>query len=101
MPCLISALHVIFPLFSENRKNLVHSIMRFMVGSLKNGRVLKESKSVIAPIITVIFEKFLLSGRILSDWKHANVCPVNKKGNKHDPKNYRPVSLTCICCKLL
>ena len=35
-----------------------------------------------------------------SNRKHANVCPVYKKGDKHDPQNYRPISLTCICSKL-
>ena len=35
-----------------------------------------------------------------SDWKHANVCPIYKKGDKHNAINYRPVSLTCILSKL-
>ena len=34
-------------------------------------------------------------------WRHANVSPVFKKGKKYDAANYRPVSLTCICCKTL
>ena len=34
-------------------------------------------------------------------WKHANVNPIYKKGDKTNPSNYRPVSLTCISCKLL
>ena len=62
-----------------------------------HGRVLKECKNVIAPFLTIIFQKSLTSGTIPSDWKHANVCPVYKKGDKHDPKNYGPISLTCIC----
>ena len=33
--------------------------------------------------------------------KHARVVPICKKSSKHDPANNRPVSLTCICCKLL
>ena len=35
------------------------------------------------------------------DWKTANVCPIVKKGSKSSPSNYRPVSLTCIVCKVL
>ena len=30
-----------------------------------------------------------------------NVSPVFKKGKKYDAGNYRPVLLTCICCKTL
>ena len=35
------------------------------------------------------------------DWRQANVAPIFKKGEKYDAANYRPVSLTCICCKTL
>ena len=33
--------------------------------------------------------------------RQANVSPVFKKGENYDAANYRPVSLTCICCKTL
>ena len=33
--------------------------------------------------------------------KTANVTPLFKKGSKADVKNYRPVSLTSISCKIL
>ena len=35
------------------------------------------------------------------DWEHANVTAICKKGARHDAANYRPVSLTSLCCKLL
>ena len=34
-------------------------------------------------------------------WKHANVNPIYKKGDKTNPSNYLSMSLTCISCKLL
>ena len=65
-----------------------------------SGKILKEISTDITPAIQLIFQKSLSTGTIPTDWKHANVCPVFKKGDKHNAINYRPVSLTCILCKL-
>ena len=45
--------------------------------------------------------KAIESGTVPSRWKSANVCGVFKKGEKSDPSNYRPISLTCIASKIL
>ena len=34
------------------------------------------------------------------DWRSANVTAIFKKGDRFKASNYRPVSLTCLCCKL-
>ena len=49
----------------------------------------------------MIFQRSLEFGKTPSDWKHAIVCLIYKKGPRHLPSNYRPVSLTCILCKLM
>jgi hypothetical protein len=64
-------------------------------------RVHKELAIDIAPILTLIFKISLESGVVHSYWKSAHVAPVYKKGPKYNPENDRPISLTCICCKLL
>jgi hypothetical protein len=64
-------------------------------------RVLKELDTEIVPILTLIFQISLESGVVPSDWKTAHVAPVYKKDPKYNPENYRPISLTCMCCKLL
>ena len=64
-------------------------------------RVLKEMANAIAPILTAIFRKSYDSGIIPEDWKTANITPVFKKGKISDAANYRPISLTCIACKLM
>ena len=53
------------------------------------------------PIIKIIFEKSLQTGKQPSDWVTANVMPVFKKGDKSSAANYRPISLTCLLCKVL
>lgn len=64
-------------------------------------RLLKLLAVDIAPILCQLFNQSLTAGTIPDDWKKAKVAPVFKKGSIHTPANYRPVSLTCVCCKLL
>ena len=66
-----------------------------------SARVLKECSSEIAPILALIYNETLAQGTVPDDGRQANVAPIFKKGEKYDAANYRPVSLTCICCKTL
>ena len=63
-------------------------------------RVLKEIGPEIAPALTTIFKISMVTGTLPDEWLLANVSPIFKKGNKHVAGNYRPVSLTCIVCKM-
>jgi len=40
-------------------------------------------------------------GNLPEDWLTANVTPIFKKGDRANPSNYRPISVTSIRCKLL
>ena len=63
--------------------------------------VLKELSCVLGDPLACLFRKSLSSGRIPTDWKHANVTPVFKKKQKYLCSSYRPISLTCIASKLM
>ena len=64
-------------------------------------RILKETANEIAPILHVIFMASLQQGAVPKDWRSANVVPVFKKVNRLSAENYRPISLTSICSKVL
>ena len=63
--------------------------------------ILKIGAKELSPILTKIFQWSLDAGQVPSDWKEAMVVPIFKKGDKHQPANYRPISLTSITCKVL
>ena len=64
-------------------------------------RLLKETADELAPAVTLLFNATLHQGRIPREWKSAYVTPIFKKGDKHRPENYRPISLTSIICKTI
>ena len=43
----------------------------------------------------------LQEGKEPADWRHAIVTPVYTKGRKVNTENYRPISLTWSCCKIM
>ena len=63
--------------------------------------VLQTLHKELAPILQVIFQRSIDTGKIPDIRKEANVSPIYKKGDKSDPSNYRPISLTCVLCKIL
>ena len=64
-------------------------------------RVLREIADEIAKPLTIIFQKSLNATELPQHWLQAIITPIFKKGSKSSPENYRPVSLTCILCKIL
>ena len=64
-------------------------------------RLLKELSSEIAPLLQLVYQKSLDTSCVPEDWRKANVTPIYKKGPKYLAENYRPVSLTSVCCKIM
>ena len=54
-----------------------------------------------APALSLIFQKSLTTGELPLSWLRANITPIFKKGDRSLASNYRPISLTSICCKIL
>lgn len=66
-----------------------------------HAKILYELRKEISLPLNIIFNKSMNEGKLPPEWKLAHVKPLFKKGSKKDISNYRPVSLTSICCKLL
>ena len=64
--------------------------------------ILKLTKKAIVPSVCHILNLSLATNRFPNKWKIAKIVPLYKgKGNKVDPKNYRPVAILPILSKVL
>ena len=98
---------------SEIPSNIVIEVdgVKGLVSGLKSGkasgpdgngkRELIMDLEEIANILAQIFQYSVDSCTPPAIWKLANVTPNHKGGSRSCASNYRPVSLTCICCKML
>nr|VZI18958.1 unnamed protein product [Spirometra erinaceieuropaei] len=64
-------------------------------------KLLKELATELAEPLSVLFQASLDAGRLPPEWKAAWISPIHKNGSRASANNYRPVSLTSICCKVM
>ena len=51
--------------------------------------------------LSLIFNLSLQSCQLPKIWKLANIVPIHKNKSLSDYRNYRPISLTCVPCKVM
>ena len=73
------------------------------INLLKNGKACgqdgisaefyKCTKELISPYLLLLFNNVLDSGVMPKTWCESVITPIYKSGAKHDPNNYRGISL--------
>nr|VZI50842.1 unnamed protein product [Spirometra erinaceieuropaei] len=63
--------------------------------------LLKELATELAEPLSLLFQASLDADRLPPEWKTAGISPIHKNGSRASANNYRPVSLTSICCKVM
>lgn len=61
----------------------------------------KNLANVLCSPLAFIFESSFRSHTLPTCWLHAFITPVFKKGLTSELSNYRPISLTCVCCRIM
>ena len=64
-------------------------------------RILKECAMALSVPYAILFSSYFSTGTVPPPWKQAIIHPIYKGGPRHNPTNYRPISLTSIPCKLM
>ena len=62
--------------------------------------VLQTLHKGLAPKLQLIFQRSIDTGKY-ETLERSKCFPNLQKGEKSDPSNYRPISLTCVLCKIL
>ncbi|BHF79919.1 hypothetical protein SprV_0702304300 [Sparganum proliferum] len=64
-------------------------------------KILKELAGELSKPLSMLFHTSFDTGYLPPDWKSAWITPLYKGGGRVSANNYRPVSLTSICRKII
>ena len=59
------------------------------------------TQAVISKPLAFPFEYIFHARKIPDAWRNGNITPIFKKGKSTESSNYRPISLTSNCCKVM
>jgi len=83
--------------------NILHSLSvdKACGPDLIPAKLLKEGAESICVPLSYLFQQSFEGGTLPFDWVSANVVPVFKRDDRHNPANYRPISLTSLVVKIM
>ena len=64
-------------------------------------RILQMGAKELASALVKLYQYSMDIGEVPQEWRDAKVVPIFKKGDRHQPSNYHPVSLTSVVYKVL
>ena len=62
---------------------------------------MKEKAEQLGTTLEIIYNSTLENGSMPKEWRQAHITAIFKKGSRKIACNYRPISLTCIACKIM
>ncbi|UYV67733.1 hypothetical protein LAZ67_5001800 [Cordylochernes scorpioides] len=98
---------IIFSMKKINMKELAYALENTGLNKTPgpdgiHGRMISNLGKIGKERLLNIFNNSLKTGKLLQDCKNTTIIPIKKLDKSaDDPKNYRPISLTNICCKLM
>jgi len=64
-------------------------------------KILCECSASLSRFLSLFYTNSLNDMKLPNEWKLSLISAVYKKGDRDLPLNYRPISLTCVACKVM
>ena len=93
------------PCFTITREGVKQLLVSLKDGKASGPDLLSKAdltiSTYVVDLLTAIYGYSVKIGQLPDRWKEGLITPIHKKGSKSEACNYRPISLTCLSCKML